>query len=793
MKKALFILFIIIGLKASSANTWLDNYDTSWYNDIDREFYISSPSELSGVAFLSLQGNTFLGKTINLEADISLGGREWIAILNFEGSLDGNFHSITGLNFTYFDSTSNFSLISELGESGRVENLMIASSSYSGNWSSCAAFVYENHGTINRCISYMDINASYSDINELGPFRNVGGIAGENYGIIKNSLNYGNISAVMSPNNRVTDAYAGGICGKNYGVILNSQNYGQIYSSVGLDPKYWNGIAGPYPSCNSSGIANNMEAGVINNSINRGNVTAEIQKVNSSNPQDKSGNSYGGAISSTVSNVINCYYSSSAKIDAYNISSEGLTLNTSQLTNQNFNFTNLLNENNLSLMAYEPDFWANSESYLDNAPFLINGFNVKGEASPLSPDSEKISFYPKPLISNVIENAGFAYKPIGADNFIKQYCENFELNLYNLEPGAVYVYYPFIGLNNGEIIDLPQQTFETSSFSITTLAPKNITPVSAVLQGNFLTGNESLSSRGFLWRKVGEDNFSQITLSSNSLEVEYELADLSPAISYEYMGFGIIKGSGESIYGNSIVFTTSPIIFIIDDSEYYPNEINIVGEINLPAYNGKISINYKNENSNSYLKEELDCVNSKFSYRIENLSPQNSYQVFFTIEYKGKIYNSDIFNLNASSIGVVTEQPEISNIITFHGKLNALPAMGKVGFEFRKVTEPDLIPSKIIYSDNLSQYFYATTTDVVNNEEYKVRAFYSDNETTVYGSWVLFIPRDVSGGIEEINMEDDQDVEYYDLNGSRIENPKKGNIYIMKSKRLKESKKVIYQ
>ena len=85
--------------------------DTSWYNDTDSAFSISTPEQLAGLARLVNGGNTFEGKTITLTAAINLGGHGWTPIGSgdifsptqakpFSGVFDGGGYSIVGLSIT---------------------------------------------------------------------------------------------------------------------------------------------------------------------------------------------------------------------------------------------------------------------------------------------------------------------------------------------------------------------------------------------------------------------------------------------------------------------------------------------------------------------------------------------------------------------------------------------------------------------------------------------------------------------------------------------------------------------
>lgn len=87
-----------------STTRWDGAVDISWYNDTDREFTLTNPAQLAGLAKLVKENVTFEGKTIRLGADIYLlryeeTGKPWwdgIGITTsstavFKGTFDGCF------------------------------------------------------------------------------------------------------------------------------------------------------------------------------------------------------------------------------------------------------------------------------------------------------------------------------------------------------------------------------------------------------------------------------------------------------------------------------------------------------------------------------------------------------------------------------------------------------------------------------------------------------------------------------------------------------------------------------
>lgn len=95
--------------EASLIDTWDGTADTSWYNDTDTEFVITTAEQLAGLADLVDAGNTFEGKTIKLGNAIDLyledENGELVSFdpigygydIVFKGTFDGQGHTIKNL------------------------------------------------------------------------------------------------------------------------------------------------------------------------------------------------------------------------------------------------------------------------------------------------------------------------------------------------------------------------------------------------------------------------------------------------------------------------------------------------------------------------------------------------------------------------------------------------------------------------------------------------------------------------------------------------------------------------
>lgn len=162
-----------------------------------------------------------VGKTINLTADIDLSKEKFRGIGYFNGTFEGNGHTVSVGSF--MPKGSNYGFFRYIGESGTVNNLKISAS-----------------------------------VIASGSAENIGGVAGTNYGMIKNTVFRGKVSGKsgiggIAGVNRVGASienctsegvilatyYTGGITGKNEGSISgcvngSSVNVEELESSLDL-------------------------------------------------------------------------------------------------------------------------------------------------------------------------------------------------------------------------------------------------------------------------------------------------------------------------------------------------------------------------------------------------------------------------------------------------------------------------------------------------------------------------------------------------------------------------------
>ena len=172
------------------SDPWDGTADTSWYNDTDTEFIITTAEQLAGLAELVDGGNTFAGKTVKLANDLDLrfipeGATEPKSFdpigygydVVFKGTFDGQDHTISNLyqngwDLGYSYSTAGGGLFASVVDA-TFKNLTIDN----------AEIVMEciDMGTL---VGYSYGNCSYENItvknSSLGNYqRYTGGVVGE--------------------------------------------------------------------------------------------------------------------------------------------------------------------------------------------------------------------------------------------------------------------------------------------------------------------------------------------------------------------------------------------------------------------------------------------------------------------------------------------------------------------------------------------------------------------------------------------------------------------------------------
>ena len=169
-----------------------------------------------------------------LNTDIDMGDYEWIplgrissTITRYNCKFDGQGHTI---RINIKDATKNYQgLFAAIGSEGRVENLHVTGNIHCKDSRLVGGIAGENDGVISNCWVSADVS---SDWHESGSSykAKVGGICGENNGTVE--------YCCMSGNVKNNDAHVGGLVGCNDEVVKHCTFYGNVSSSHSQHDKY---------------------------------------------------------------------------------------------------------------------------------------------------------------------------------------------------------------------------------------------------------------------------------------------------------------------------------------------------------------------------------------------------------------------------------------------------------------------------------------------------------------------------------------------------------------------------
>ncbi|MGN0564170.1 MAG: hypothetical protein ACI4LH_05455 [Candidatus Heritagella sp.] len=159
------------------------------------------------------------GKKVVLQADISLSGAAAVQIPTFGGEFDGNGHTISGVKIT--QSTTPSGLFGVLQESAAVKNLTVSGDiAPAGDGSCVGGIAGENYGLITGCTFTGNAAGKNS----------VGGVAGINGAT-------GRILSCRTGGSVTGDKMTGGIAGCNLGTIQDCRN-GAYVNTIRVDSSF---------------------------------------------------------------------------------------------------------------------------------------------------------------------------------------------------------------------------------------------------------------------------------------------------------------------------------------------------------------------------------------------------------------------------------------------------------------------------------------------------------------------------------------------------------------------------
>lgn len=175
-----------------SADTWDGTVDTSWYNDTDTEFTLTTAEQLAGLAKLVDEGNTFTSKTVKVGKNLDLRyvpeGATESQCFNpigsyrkdkiFKGTFDGQSHTIANMSQNTW-ALDNGYYYGDLGlglfgmvEGATIKNLTMDGASISGESAICGSVAACAYG---EC-TFENITVKNSKVNDYQYY--AGGVVG---------------------------------------------------------------------------------------------------------------------------------------------------------------------------------------------------------------------------------------------------------------------------------------------------------------------------------------------------------------------------------------------------------------------------------------------------------------------------------------------------------------------------------------------------------------------------------------------------------------------------------------
>ncbi len=273
-KQFAILLSLVLCLALTALPAYAEDAESEVTSET-RTLVITSAEEFLAFAENCRLDSYSLGLTVRLECDIDLTGIDWEGVPVFCGSFDGGGHTVSGLSVT--NDGSRQGLFRMLTQTASIEHLTVTGTvAPGGSRAEVGGIAGRNAGRIADCVFEGSIAGAESvggavGVNEVtgvvenvtvrgtvGGSHFVGGVAGENSGVLRNCVNEADVNTTEQQNkvnlsditletltgsedaNSATDV--GGIAGTSSGVVRNCINRGGVgYRQMGLNV---GGIAG---------------------------------------------------------------------------------------------------------------------------------------------------------------------------------------------------------------------------------------------------------------------------------------------------------------------------------------------------------------------------------------------------------------------------------------------------------------------------------------------------------------------------------------------------------------------
>lgn len=369
----LLVLVLVAGLVPFAAFS-VAAADLSGNGTQDDPFVIASAADWVTFHGLVKGNNTFSGKYVRLDADISIvntAGYDGDSSQKhpFSGDFDGNGHTIT-VNIVG-ERCGLFAMLS-----GATVHDVTVAGAISGGWGKGGiAFTVIGPSVIENCVN----RATLSSTGDL-----VGGIVGRVEGsgsgtVIRNCVNFGAVSGKKSGAENNPNADVGGILGYALGsvTIVNCRNAGTVSSAAqsfgGIVGRVATGVTADITNCQNSGavsgtgmykfgggIVGQIEGNsTIDGCVNFGTVTMPSGESDNNNAGGIAGGSDGSTNTYVIKNCVNF-----GAVSGVNYNAGGIV---GTLTNTNGTVQNCANYGTVSAVNGAAGIAGNNQSTITNS------------------------------------------------------------------------------------------------------------------------------------------------------------------------------------------------------------------------------------------------------------------------------------------------------------------------------------------------------------------------------------------------------------------------------------------
>lgn len=193
--------------------------------------------------------------------------------------------------------------------------------------------------------------------------------------------------------------------------------------------------------------------------------------------------------------------------------------------------------------------------------------------------------------------------------------------------------------------------------------------------------------------------------------------------------------NGEDYYTGSTIKTLSVNpSFTIASKGAGPTSLHLIGSYNIGDAKLK----------KCYFQDYADKGNDLV---ITGLQPDKAQSITFVVETEDGGVEKYTANISTEKLSFESLTPKVvgNNSAIVCSKTNILDEETNVGFEWRKLDAPEIIPSKQGYGVVFNGILEGRINDLTASAYYKARPFYKDKDgNTYYGEWIGFDPSDYS-------------------------------------------------